>query len=521
MDDAEDTARTERLNRLLRSFLDQALSAPSAAIKGFLEIMMEDARDPGFSEFFLDLKRIETANTQLSALIAEVGSIKPIATGHDADQTADYGRLKHDLRTPLNAIKGYSEMWIEDMSEVEGQPFVIDLGHIRECTNQMLARIEQIGHLDRSGPGDGAQPIVVPPVAIAELLQSVAIVQPARGKPSTGRILVVDDEPTNRDLLHRRLVREGHSVSLAENGQVALAKAETEEFDLILLDIIMPGLSGFDVLARLKSQERTRHIPIVVVSALDDIESVVRCIEAGAEDYLPKTFNPTLLRARISASLDKKILRDREEKLLVSILPRPVIARLRNGETTIADRSEEVTILFCDLVGFTPLAARLAPSATVDLLSQLFSAFDRSAARRGVEKIKTIGDAYMAAAGIPEPQPDHAVRVAHLAFDMIADVKELRRDLDVDLMVRIGIHSGAVVAGVIGQSRIAYDVWGDSVNIAARMESHGQVGRVHVSEETRKALKDAFRFEPRGVIDVKGKGSMSTYLLIEPSRLDS
>ena len=214
-----------------------------------------------------------------------------------------------------------------------------------------------------------------------------------------------------------------------------------QTFDLILLDLIMPEMSGFEVLRRLKAAEHTSHIPVIVISALDELDSVVRCIEAGAEDYLTKPFNPILLRARIGASLEKKWLRDREKKfvadleqekarsetLLLNILPQSIVNRMRNGEMVIADRVAEATILFCDLVGFTTLSQELTADRTIDFLSKIFSAFDRLAAEHGVEKIKTIGDAYMVAAGIPEAQPDHADRIAALAPRMLDAVSADRR----------------------------------------------------------------------------------------------
>jgi adenylate cyclase len=289
----------------------------------------------------------------------------------------------------------------------------------------------------------------------------------------------------------------------------------------------MPGMSGFEVLRRLKAVERTSHIPVIVISALDELDSVVRCIEAGAEDYLTKPFNPILLGARVGASLEKKWLRDREKKfiadleqekrrseaLLLNILPQKIVDRIRDGEKVIADRILEATILFCDLVGFTTLSQELPADRLIDFLSKIFSAFDRLAAEHGVEKIKTIGDAYMVVAGIPEAQSDHAVRIATLGLHMIHAVDTIAKATDLKLRARIGIHTGPVVAGVIGTHKFAYDVWGDTVNTASRMESHSLPGRVQVSAATRLALGDRFNFERRGIIEVKGKGMMETFFL--------
>jgi|GEM_PF-1682497 len=325
---------------------------------------------------------------------------------------------------------------------------------------------------------------------------------------------------SNRDLLMRRLGREGYRVTAAECGISALALTAAEDFDLVLLDLIMPDLSGFDVLCRLKAQESTRYIPVIMISALDELDTTVRCIAAGAEDYLPKPFNPVLLCARISACLEKKRLldelraeKDRSEALLLNILPRTVVDRIKQGATVIADRFENVTILFSDLVDFTSIAARLSPEETVSLLELIFCRFDTLAARYGVEKIKTTGDGYMVAGGLTEGRTDNVVATAEMALEMLDIVEAARRAVGEPLQLRIGLHTGGLVAGVIGTYKFAYDVWGDAVNTAKRMETYSLPGRIHVSASTRVALGDRFRFEPRGSLEVKGKGPMETYFL--------
>ena len=240
---------------------------------------------------------------------------------------------------------------------------------------------------------------------------------------------MVDDNASNRDLLFRRLSRDGHEVTRAESGQRALELLAIEEFDLVLLDLMMPDLNGFEVLERLKADERLHALPVIMISGLQETDSVIRCIEAGAEDYLTKPFNPVLLRARISACLERKRWRERErrylerielerekhEALLRNILPGQIVTRLNDGEVVIADRVEEATILFADLVGFTEIASRLSPAALVDHLNRIFSAFDGLCRKMRIEKIKTIGDAYMAAAGLPQPRPGQTAAMAEFA----------------------------------------------------------------------------------------------------------
>ena len=205
--------------------------------------------------------------------------------------------------------------------------------------------------------------------------------------------------------------------------------------------------------------------------------------------------------------------RQRSEALLLNILPAPVAERLKHGDAVV-DGFEEVSVLFADIVGFTPMSAGLPPGAIVDILNDVFSSFDRLAERNGLEKIKTIGDAYLAVGGIPVPQSDHVERVARMALDMQAEAKELSTGRDSRIRLRIGVHSRPVVAGVIGLRKFSYDLWGDTVNIASRMESHGEPGRIHVTDTVRDSLRDRYEFEGPSIVDVKGKGEMHTYYLL-------
>lgn len=205
--------------------------------------------------------------------------------------------------------------------------------------------------------------------------------------------------------------------------------------------------------------------------------------------------------------------RRRSEQLLLSILPSPIAERLELGETMIADHFEEATVLFADIVGFTPMSSRLTPQEVVELLDAVFSEFDQIAGLYELEKIKTIGDCYMAVGGVPEPQADHADRVANAALEMVPALLQLGRRMDLPLSLRIGMNSGGVVAGVIGRQKFIYDLWGDTVNTASRMESHGVGNRIQCTQQVRDILGDRYIFESRGEVEVKGKGLMPTYFL--------
>jgi adenylate cyclase len=204
------------------------------------------------------------------------------------------------------------------------------------------------------------------------------------------------------------------------------------------------------------------------------------------------------------------------ENLLLNILPRSIADRLKAETKTIADQFSSASILFADVVDFTPLAEHLPPGEVVGVLNHLFSHFDVLAERHGLEKIKTIGDCYMVAAGVPSPRPDHACALARMALEMQAAMRSVDEVGHLGLSLRVGINSGPVVAGVIGRKRFLYDLWGDAVNIASRMESHGTAGRIQITRATKELLDDEFLCEPRGTIPVKGKGEMEAWYLVGP-----
>jgi adenylate cyclase len=204
----------------------------------------------------------------------------------------------------------------------------------------------------------------------------------------------------------------------------------------------------------------------------------------------------------------------RSEGLLLNVLPRAIVERLKHSPGVIAEAHAEVTVLFADVVDFTPFTERTEPARVVGVLDEIFSAFDALAAQHGVEKIKTIGDAYMVAAGLPEARPDHAQAMAAMAVDMQAEFSRLCVPLGVDLAIRIGMDSGPVIAGVIGRHKFIYDLWGDTVNTASRMESHGIPGRIQVSESSYRRLCDDYEFQDRGEIELKGKRRQHAYLLV-------
>jgi guanylate cyclase len=222
------------------------------------------------------------------------------------------------------------------------------------------------------------------------------------------------------------------------------------------------------------------------------------------------------VRERERAMAALRIEREKSERLLLNVLPQPIAERLKAEEGIIADGFSEVSVLFADIVDFTPLSERLSPEEVVALLDEVFTAFDRLTEDQGLEKIKTIGDAYMVAGGLPVPRPDHVESVAEMALGMLKEVARCADRFGAPLSVRIGLDTGSVVAGVIGRRKFIYDLWGDTVNTASRMESHGLPGTIQVTRRVYERLRDRYEFEERRSVSVKGKGDMTTYLLVGP-----
>jgi len=347
-------------------------------------------------------------------------------------------------------------------------------------------------------------------------------------KTGKGELLIADDNHQNRDILKLLLGQQGYNISTVPNGIRALEALESHEFDLMLLDILMPEMDGYEVLRRVKSGSRFKDLPIIMLSGLDQIENVIKCIELGAEDFVPKPFNPVLLRAKIDACLEKKRLRDQDranffrlraeqeksESLLLSILPKPVADRLKKGESTIVDAFADVTVLFADLVDFTRLSANLSPTELVKSLNEIFSEFDQLVDARKLEKIKTVGDSYMAVGGLPTERSDHAEAVVGLALDMQSAIAGINLRHGSSFQLRIGIASGPVIAGIIGRRKFIYDLWGDTVNSASRMETQGPAGGIQVTQSTFDKISGAFECRERGLVEIKGKGGMPTYLVV-------
>jgi class 3 adenylate cyclase len=325
------------------------------------------------------------------------------------------------------------------------------------------------------------------------------------------RLLVAEDNKVNRLLLVRSLELMGHAVTTAENGRVALERLRAGRFDLVLLDMEMPEVDGFAVLAAMKEDLALRDVPAIVTSSLEGIDHVIRCVALGAEDYLHKPVNPVLLKARIGASLEKKWLRDQQKELLRRFATPEVAADLEQSGFALGGRRVRATVMFVDIRDFTPLAESQPPEETIELLNNYYALmFEAIGEHDGIVTLM-VGDGLMAVFGAPLPLPDHeerAVRAAQEMTDLIALFNEEREAAGrPPIRIGVGIASGEMIAGYAGtKARATYTCIGDIVNLASRIEAHTKVaGRpILMDKATRDALRDRIATEPLGAATFKG-----------------
>jgi len=490
------------------------LRTPINHIIGFSEMLIEDAGAETPQAFVRDLQKIRAGGDRLLGLINQhlCEDAFPVAK-------PDLHQLCHELRTPVNHIIGYSELLTDQCGEIGRPEFEKDLVKIRDAAKIWLALMEEhlVGKSSADLPRSG-----YPETEVFRRMDSALAepLPPDKSKPldRVGKLLIADDDESNRELLRRRLERLGYEVTVCGNGLDALERVRNEPFDLVLLDLLMPGLDGRDVLARMKSEPGIQDIPVIMISALDQIEGIVRCIELGAEDYVAKPFNPVFLRARIGAGIEKKRLRDREishlrqiqeekqrsEELLHIILPRDVADELKSTSRVQPRRFEDVGVLFCDVAGFTSYCDQHPPEEVLRHLQKLVEVCEELATRHGLEKIKTIGDSFMCTAGLRGKASRPAEDCVRCGLAMIGAAAEMAPYWQ----LRVGVHSGPVIAGVVGHRKYQYDIWGDTVNTAARMEEAALPGTVCVTAETCQMLRCPADSHPLGRVEVRGKGTL-------------
>lgn len=475
------------------------------------------------------------------AMIGEIDKLLRICEAIQHQTQAAFERAIIEETDPRNAVSQAISEYSPDLQVIQRrleqlgaekpserlQHDVAAICQTIESFGDALSRLATVELIEP--PVQAAPPVSVPPSSIPRARdQLIAQVE------YRGLLLVVDDDEGNRDVLSRRLLRDGYEVMLAESGRQALRMLNRYDFDLVLLDIMMPGMDGISVLTELKNSPRLFQLPVIMITAVDDIEAIAHCIEKGADDYLLKPFNPVLLRARVGALLERKKLYDqqqrqrreleeilennqrekeRAEQMLLNILPPTVAQELSEFGSVKPMYFEDVTIVFADIVGFTLSTEQLPADELVEILNEYFTRCDQIVMRYGLEKLKTIGDCYMYAGGLPIRNPSHPVDSVLAATEMISAMKDLSLGRNVDWQLRIGINTGPVIAGVVGIRKFAFDIWGDSVNFSSRIEACGAPDRINLSLSTFARVKDFFACEKRERVRVKEGKEVEMYFV--------
>jgi len=283
-------------------------------------------------------------------------------------------------------------------------------------------------------------------------------------------------------------------------------------------------MDGFEVCRRLKADLNTAHIPILLVTALSERKERMMGIAAGANDFLTKPIDiqDVILRVRNAVYTNQlhtqpHAEQEKSERLLLNVLSGPIAERMKNGELNIADYIPDATVLVADLVGFNALLKHVDPEQVVFLLNEIFSAFDQLTEKFGVEKIKANGGFYMVAGGVPSPRPDNAGAIAEMALKMQEEIGQFNHQYNTSFLIRIGISSGPLIAGVIGRKKFVYDLWGEAVNLAYRLAAAGEAGKIQISEMTYERLKDKYHFEKMPPIHVQEDPNLSAYWMNKPA----
>jgi CheY-like chemotaxis protein len=326
-------------------------------------------------------------------------------------------------------------------------------------------------------------------------------------------VLIVDDAVENLQVLSG-LLKDKYRVKIAKNGEKALELANaTEKPNLILLDVVMPGMSGFEVCAQLKSDESSKNIPVIFITALNEATDETKGFSVGGADFIAKPFHPDVVLARIQTHIELQAAKQKSDTLLKVLLPENVVNDLINTGKHIPEIHNNVSVLFFDFVGFTNMTTQMNPQVLIEELSGIFTDFDEICSKHHATRIKTIGDAYMATTGLGTDDKSHAVNLVNTGIDFINYLNHRNQTAEYKWQCRIGIHSGSVIAGIIGKNRFAYDILGDDVNIAAKVESAGVPMKVTITEATKQLCGEQFISESIGKVMLKRRGEMELFVV--------
>jgi adenylate cyclase len=502
--------------------LRHELRTPLNHIIGYCELLLEDAGKDDRTALAVELRRIHEDGRHLLALITEF-----LSPAQDDTSAPDLASIRAALTPPLQRITACTEKLTHEADRAHATHLLPDIDHIASAAARLLALISDGGILTARGS-----------TATTPAGQTTAVGQdPLPSAADRGVILVVDDDQSNREMLARRLAHDGHQVRTAADGRQALEALRSHPVDLVLLDVMMPGMDGYEVLQRLKSDPRLRDVPVLMISALSELDSVVRCIQLGAEDYLPKPFDPVLLRARIGACLEKKRLRDQEVRHLrelsewnrtleqrvqeqvgqVERLGRlkrffsPQLAELivaGGADDPLKTHRREVMVVFLDLRGFTAFAETSEPEEVMAVLREYHAGMGKLILEHEGTLERFTGDGMMIFFNDPVPVPNPAERALRMAVAMRERVSDLSagwRKRGYDLALGVGIAQGYATIGAIGfEGRWDYGAIGTVTNLAARLCGEAKGGQVLVTSRVAGALEDLIECEEVGALALKG-----------------
>ena len=518
-------------SKVLLGNIKHDLTNPINAILGYAELITDYLKEGKNDQFISDVNKIHESGSLLFEILNEYFTNNNGENYQIISEVIDIRELQFAVRTPISTILGLTELLSEDTRKDK----ISDGNDINEFLRKIYESgklfLSQINELNKFSKKTVEELLKIYKTDLYSKESSIKLYKNNTFKfPSgKGNILIVEDDSSNLELLDKIISKSMHQTYCAASAKAGLEflKDPQIDIDIVLLDLIMPEMNGFELLKIIKEDNALYHIPVIMLSGMDDLEATAECINIGADDFLFKPISTVLLNARIKNALEKKFFHDKElkyqeqikieqeksDKLLLNILPRSIAERLKNGESLIADDFEDSTVLFADLAGFTKLSSTISATDVVMQLNSIFSLFDGLIVKYSLEKIKTIGDCYMLAGGVPKPISNHAESVVKMALDMLETIEQINTKTDQSLKIRIGINSGPVSAGVIGKEKFIYDLWGDTVNVASRMETFGANDKIHVSHNIFLQLEDLYSFDKREQMDIPGKGKMQTYFL--------
>jgi CheY-like chemotaxis protein/signal transduction histidine kinase/class 3 adenylate cyclase len=512
-----------RARRAAMATLRHELRTPLNAVLGYSEMLLEDgAAEDGEHA---GLEAVRTAGKRILAQIDEI--VRPGGLPEELSEEAAArirSRIRAELQEHTRDLADRARALLDATRARSGQS-APDLDRIADAAVHLHSLVTRVEQADAAPAGAADPAHDRTREATERLMARIGTGRSAPAPPRYGQILVVDDNAMNRDLLARQLTRQGYAVSTAANGREALEALRSRDFDLILLDVLMPEMDGIEVLDRMRREEALAETPVIMISALDEMDGVVRCIEKGALDYLPKPFDPVLLTARIGTTLELHRLRVQErrasealdaqlawsERLLRGLLPASLAERVRGGGTEVAESWDEATVVAVELSGIATLASRAGAERAVSFFGEAVDVLERLA-REAAAETSWLGGRRMVALVAPAAAERHVEVAADLALRMAGEVAAIAVEGEAP-RVAFGMHTGPVVAGLAGSERLVHGVWGEAVELGEALGRSAAAGEIRVSSAVYSRLYGTFDLESGDVVEIAGRSRIPSYRL--------